>query len=295
MAPTSPDADPPTRMRAALPIQLLLVPYDTARRHWGMGAGPAHLVTHGLVEQLQAAGHDVAVSPIDAPGDDVAEVRTAFALSAAIGATVRTARERGRFPLILAGNCITAVGTVAGLDYADSIGVFWFDAHADFNTPDTTVSGVLDGMALAMLTGRCWRSLCRGITGFGPVREDATCLIGARDVDALEAEELQTSEVWQVGAEEAAYRLPIVAKEIAARAAGAYLHVDLDVLDPSVGRVNRYAAPGGLDADALIAAIGDVTAALPLQAAAVTAYDPAFDDDGRVQAVAMRVIHALLK
>jgi arginase len=273
----------------------VLVPYDTARRHWAMGSGPAHLVNHGLVEGLKAVGHDVDVTIVDAPGDDVAEVRTAFALMAGISATVREARENGRFPLILAGNCNTAVGTVAGLDYADSIGVFWFDAHGDFNTPDTTVSGVLDGMALAMLTGRCWRALCRAIPGFGPVREDATCLIGARDVDPLEADELQTSQVWQVGAADVPPRLAIVAKEIAARAAGAYLHVDLDVLDPSVGRVNRYSAPGGLAADSLIAAIGEVRAALPLQAAAITAYDPAFDDDGRIQSVALRVVHAILQ
>lgn len=282
-------------MRDAVPIQLVLVPYDTARRHWGMGAGPAHLVNRGLVEQLQTEGHEVDVALIDAPGDDLAEVRTAFVLNAALAEAVRAARERERFPLVLAGNCNTAVGTVAGLDYADSIGVFWFDAHADFNTPDSTVSGVLDGMALAMLTGRCWRALCRGIPGFAPVRQDATCLIGARDIDPLEAEELRGSEVWQVGADEIAHRLAVVAKEIAARAAGAYLHVDLDVLDPSVGRVNRYLAPGGLDASALIGAIGQVTAALPLQAAAIAAYDPEYDSDGRVQSVAMQVVHALLQ
>jgi arginase len=284
-----------TSRRAPIPVQLVLVPYDTARRHWAMGAGPAHLLNHGLVEELEAAGHSVRVTIVDTPGDDLAEVRTAFALMTTISATVREARESGRFPLILAGNCNTAVGTVAGLDYADSIGVFWFDAHGDFNTPDTTLTGVLDGMALAMLNGRCWRSLCHAIVGFGPVREDATCLVGARDLDPLEAEALQSSELWQVGAAETAHRLPIVAKEIAARAAAAYLHVDLDVLDPVVGRVNRYSAPGGLTPDTLIESIGAVAAALPLQAAAITAYDPAFDADGTIQRVAARVVHAIVQ
>ena len=284
-----------TRQRDPIPVQLVLVPYDTARRHWGMGSGPAHLINHGLVDGLEAAGHSVNVSIIDTPGDDIAEVRTAFALMAGIAATVRDAREAGRFPLVLAGNCNTAVGTVAGLDYADSIGAFWFDAHGDFNTPDTTVSGVLDGMALAMLTGRCWRALCRGIPGFGAVREDSTCLVGARDLDALEAEALLGSSVWQVAAAETPHRLAVVAKEIAARAAAAYLHVDLDVLDSAVGRANRYSVPGGLTAETLLAAIGDVAAALPLQAAAITAYDPAFDTDGSVQKIAARVVHALVK
>jgi arginase len=260
-----------------------------------MGAGPAHLLNHGLVEDLEAAGHSVDVAIIDTPGDDLAEVRTAFALMGSISATVREAREAGRFPLILAGNCNTAVGTVAGLDYADSIGVFWFDAHGDFNTPETTLSGVLDGMALAMLTGRCWRELCHAVMGFGPVREDATCLVGARDLDPLEAEALHDSELWKVDAAEALQRLPIVAKEVAARAAAAYLHVDLDVLDPTVGRVNRYSAPGGLTADTLIASIGAVTAALPLQAASITAYDPAFDVNGRIQKIAAQVVRAIVQ
>jgi arginase len=146
-----------------------------------------------------------------------------------------------------------------------------------------------------MLTGRCWRTQCRGIPGFGPVREDATCLVGARDLDALEAEALQGSSVWQVAAAETPHRLAVVAKEIAARAAAAYLHVDLDVLDSAVGRANRYAAPGGLTAETLLAAIGDVAAALPLQAAAITAYDPAFDTDGSVRKIAVRVVHALVQ
>jgi arginase len=282
-------------MRSPIPLQLLLLPYDTARRHWAMGAGPAHLLSHGLVEELEAAGHEVGVTVVDTPGDDLAEVRTAFALMAAIATKVRAAREAERFPLVLAGNCNSAVGTVAGLDYADSIGVFWFDAHGDFNTPDTTLTGVLDGMALAMLTGRCWRALCQTITGFGPVRDDATCLIGARDLDPLEAEALQGSEVWQVGAGEAEQRLPVVAKEIAARAAGAYLHVDLDVLDPTVGRVNRYAPPGGISAKALLGSIEAVSAALPLQAAAITAYDPAYDIDGTVQKIAARAVRAIVR
>ena len=60
---------------------------------------------------------------------------------------------------MLAGNCNTALGSVAGLDHLDRTGVVWFDAHGDFNTPETTVTGSFDGMALAMLTGRCWTGL----------------------------------------------------------------------------------------------------------------------------------------
>jgi arginase len=276
-------------------VSLVLVPYDTARRDWGMGRGPAHLLSAGLVEALTSVGHAVELSTVDAAGDDQAEVRTAFQLMAGIADAVRRAREANRFPLVLAGNCNTAVGTVAGLDHIDHTGVVWFDAHGDFNTPETTVTGSLDGMALAMLTGRCWTELSHRVPGFSSVQEDASCLVGARDLDALESLALDQSRVWRVPPEDASRRLPAVSREIAARAAGAYLHIDLDVLDLGEGRVNRYASPGGLSAEALVAAIADVGAQLPLRAAALTAYDPGFDRDGAVGRIAVRVVQAILE
>jgi arginase len=150
-------------------------------------------------------------------------------------------------------------------------------------------------MALAMLAGRCWTALSTRLPGFLPLQEDASCLVGARDLDALEAQALDESRVWRVPPREASARLPAVLQEIAARTPGAYLHVDLDVLDPREGRVNRYAPSEGLSAQALVAAIGEVGAHLSLRAAALTAYDPAFDRDDGIQKVAVRVVQAILE
>ena len=72
-----------------------------------------------------------------------------------------------RFPLVLAGNCNAAVGVVAGL--GPGAAVLWCDAHADFNTPETTTGGFLDGMGLATVTGRCWTSMAARVPGFVPV------------------------------------------------------------------------------------------------------------------------------
>ena len=70
--------------------------------------------------------------------------------------------------------------------------VLWFDAHGDFNTPETTTSGFLDGMALAAVTGRCWTGLTRAIPGFTPVPESNVTAIGVRDLDEGEAMASQT-------------------------------------------------------------------------------------------------------
>src|SRR5687767_1880913 len=116
----------------------------------------------------------------------VAEIGTAFDLDRQLAREVAAARLRSAFPLTLAGNCITSVGTVGGLG-AGATGVLWFDAHGDFNTPETTIGGFLDGMALATVVGRCWRSLAAGVPGFTPVAEENVVLVGARDLDPAEA------------------------------------------------------------------------------------------------------------
>ena len=118
-------------------IQLLLVPYDSGQRGWRCGAGPEHLVRAGLPAHLQRQGHIVTAIHIieDDPAYPPAEIRTAFELARRLATTVRSARTAGHFPLVLSGNCNTAVGTLSGLTPAGRA-TFWFDAHGDCNTPE---------------------------------------------------------------------------------------------------------------------------------------------------------------
>src|SRR5688572_13609425 len=127
-------------------INLIRVPYDSGHRGIRMGRGPLHLSERGAADRLRASGHDVVESTVDVPTAFPTEVGTSFAVHRALSATVCAAVASGGFPLILAGNCGTALGTVSGVrggspnDTSD-IGVIWLDAHADFNTPETTTSG----------------------------------------------------------------------------------------------------------------------------------------------------------
>jgi arginase len=263
-----------------------------------MGRGPLHLLRHGLAERLSAGGREVRVAVVEA--DDAlppAEIRTAFELAGRVADAVRSAVARGDFPLVLAGNCNTALGTVAGLGHPSA--VVWFDAHADFNTPETTVSGFLDGMALATLTGRCWTRAASAIPGHRPVADVDVALVGARDLDEGERDLLSASAVRLVP--------PGVVRTRGARAAltealdgparrgrPAYVHVDLDVLDPAEARANALAAADGLSVDELCAAIHAVAERCPIAAAALTAYDPAADEGDRVGDAAGRVAEAIL-
>jgi len=92
-----------------------------------------------------------------------------FALHGLLSEAVQEAVAQDHFPLILAGNCSSTVGTVSGLD-KEGLGVVWLDAHGDYNTPETTTTGFLDGMALSVLTGMCWERMAEGVPGFEPYR-----------------------------------------------------------------------------------------------------------------------------
>ena len=274
-------------------IRILAVPYDTARRGWRMGAGPEHLLASGLPARLEARGHTVTTTIVDPRRDAPAEIATAFDLMARIAEEVRGAIGDGAFPLVLSGNCNSAVGTLSGLTPRERA-VFWFDAHGDANTPETTTTGFLDGTGLATAMGWCWRGLAAQVPGFQPVPSSQVLLLGARDLDPEEASLLDGAGVRCVStAEIAAGGLDIAIAGLPGRAS-AYVHCDLDVLDPSQGRANPFPVPGGLQIDAAERAMATIGRARPIVAAALTAYAPEYDADGRMLDAALRIAEAIV-
>jgi arginase len=276
-------------------IQLLLVPYDTARRGWRSGAGPDHLVNAGLTTHLQSQGHVVADIQVieDDPTQPLAEIRTAFELARRLAGAVRDARATGRFPLVLSGNCNSAVGTLSGLTPARRA-IFWFDAHGDCNTPDTTATGFLDGTGLATALGLCWRQLAASVPGYSPVAPDATFLLGARDLDPPEAVLLAGSAITSIPVAQIPDRLPKALSRAPLNDVLGYLHLDLDVIDPGVGQANCFPVDGGLSVENLTAAITAIRARIPLAAAAVTSYAPEYDREERICRAAFAAIDAIL-
>lgn len=274
-------------------VRLIAVPYDSGIRGWRMGAGPIRLLESGLEARLRAAGHAVQTQWIEAPADPPpAEIRTTFQLAAGVADAVREARSTGSLPIILSGNCSSSVGTLAGLA-DDEPAVVWLDAHADFNTPETTRSGFLDGMSLAIATGRCWTQMAAAVPGFRPVPESRVVLIGARDFDPAESAVLRRSETEVLSPADWLEELPTTLKGLRARATSVYLHIDLDVLDPSEGRANGFAVDGGLLGREVVYIITTIRKALPIAAVAVTAYDPSCDPDARIPAAVEAIVTEL--
>ena len=274
-------------------IQIIQVPYDSGHKNLRMGNGPAHIVNRGLKKLGQAKIHiDEVVVEDSVP----LEVGTTFQLARVLAARVREAVDQSHFPLVLAGNCISSLGTLTGL--GEPVGVVWLDAHGDLNTPESTLSGFLDGMALATITGRCWSNLVSTFSGFEPVPDRQVILLGTRDFDPAEQMLLdgsaisliKTPSLRQAGVEAA---LGPALERICKLTPRIYLHIDLDVLDVSAARVNHFSSPGGLTVAELLQVVRLVGSRSSLAAAAITAYDPAYDEDDKALNAAVEVIALL--
>jgi arginase len=276
-------------------IQIFVVPYDSARLRWRCGAGSEHLLSAGLTTHLHSHGHVVTnVQTLeDNPAYSPAEIRTAFELARRLAVAVRAAHEAGHFALVLSGNCNTAIGTLAGLTPARRA-TFWFDAHGDYNTPETTTTGFLDGMGLAMATGLCWDRLVATVPGFRPIQAEATFLLGARDLDPPEVTLLRQSAVTVVEVGQIPTQLPDLLAQAQLADTIGYLHLDLDVLDPTVGHANYLPVPNGLSLGQLTGAITAIRAHVPLRAAALTSYSPEEDHDGGIARAAFAAVDAIL-
>jgi arginase len=259
---------------------LIEVPYHLGRPHVGLATG-----VPVLSEALARDASDVVT--VD-PGPQASnEVAASMAVIRALARTVREVVAADGFPFVLAGNCNSSLGTVAGL--GGGLGVIWFDAHADFNTPDTTPTGFFDGFGLAMLTGSGWAVLRETVDGLSPIPEEHVVLGGARDIDPGERERLEASRIRAVDVSD----LRPALDDLHGRVDSVYVHVDLDVLNPSVGRANALAVEGGPNVDELAEAIDLITDRFAVRAAALTAYEPEYDPERAIPAVAQIVFERL--
>jgi len=278
-------------------IQVLLLPYDSGRRCWRMGNGPEHLLRHGAASTLRALGHEVTAEYVEHDGDHASDVDASFALYRRLARRVREAASAGQLPIVLSGNCGATLGAMSGI--GPETGLLWLDAHGDFNTPETSPSGFLDGMALATLTGRCWQSVAATIPGWSPLPEGLVVHGAGRDFDDAELAHMRVSEMQVVTAD--AIRSEGVSSafapaldQLATRTRRLHLHVDLDSLDAMrVGKANHFATEGGLSHEELGEIVRAARSRFTLTSASVSAYDPEHDESGGVYRAALAALEQL--
>jgi arginase len=271
-------------------ISLIQLPYDSGRFGERMGQGPIALIESGLVEHLRTLGNEVDVASVRLSEGLHSEANALVELQRLTVPLLRDALSREARPIVLSGNCgPAALSAVAALNQSETATI-WFDAHADFNTPETSRSGFLDGMGLAILTGRCWRRLAERFESFQPVLDSQVIQIGVREKDPPEVQLLQQSAIKQIPTVALA-GLSEALKELSANKV--YVHVDLDVIDTSEGRANGWASGGGLSVNQLGDALELIGRSVSIAAGAVTCYDPAVDMDGRIGRAVPRIVELL--
>lgn len=262
-----------------------------------MGQGPDHFLQLGLDHLLRDSGHDVLVTPIEVADPFPTEIGTGFELCRVVADHVRAAIQHDRFPLVLSGNCDIAVGTTTGA-MATQLGIIWFDGHADFNTPELTFSGFLDGMGLAIAAGQCWTTMAATIPGFQPIPAAHIVHLGGR-LRAMErtlfnragVTSVEASVMRQLGLSQA---LAPALTMLRARVERVYVHLDLDVLDPAYAQANEFARPDGLLPDEVQAAIVQIKRQFTICASGVASYDPACDTTEQAFRAGVQLIQSIL-
>jgi arginase len=267
---------------------VITVPYDSGHHNKRLGLGPNRLLPH-IADQLIKSGHTIRHQEIVNTSSFQTEITTSFELGMMTASCVKEAAARDEFPIIVSGNCNTAaMGATCGQEKKP--GVIWFDCHADFNTPETTMGGFFDGMALSIIAGQCWTQLSNAIPGFKPIPEEKIILAGVRDVDPLESLRVSHSKITVIAADEfksgRIWKGPTIDGPV-------YLHIDLDVIDSDIVKVNTYSSAGGLTPQALVHAIKTIKDTYSLSAVSFTAYDPALDPDEKVPAIVKMILEVI--
>lgn len=200
----------------------------------------------GSVEMMKATGiaDEIGAEWVDIAPDFDHYDDPVNAVNAALAQTIRD--HAGKLPLIMAGDCTSCLGAVKGLQ-DDALQVLWYDAHGDFNTPETTPSGFLGGMPLAAMVGRGNQHLMQAID-LTPLPEQAITITDARDLDPEEETMLRDSALtW----------LPDVAQVMQQDWTGKplYIHFDTDIVRTDEMPAMNYPAAGGPNLDESIASL----------------------------------------
>lgn len=257
-----------TGANAAVKVDVIKNPYGGQRNVPELSTNPDYIHASGLEQRIAEWGGAL-VRPIQDIRLDAGQERhygewNRMALANAnFAAKVREGLTETQITIGLEANCNGLLGMVAGLKYrADGgtrrVGLVFIDAHGDFNTPETTLSGMLGGMPVAVAAGHALHNL-RKTTGLEePLPIEHIVWGGVRDLDPLEAERFDEYEVQQFSVQdmrELSAGLKRQIDDLAGNVDVIYVHVDMDVLDPKEVPGHDLAVDDGPTSRELAAAI----------------------------------------
>ena len=293
-------------------IDITNVRLDLGGPSRGPAAGPAVLHEAGIVAALEALGHRVVAQheilqdDAAAPGPDprARYLEAVAAACARLADIIELSLQAGRFPVILGGDHSLSMGSVAGVvrhfrPRGQELGVLWVDAHADMNTPETSPSGNLHGMPLAVLLGHGRDALTRLSGGSPALAARNVVLFGVREVDAEEQLLVARSGVRVFRRTEISRRgvdvcLAEALDLLSGAGAGIHLSFDLDACDPTLAPGVTTPVHKGLDRSEALKICERCGSSGWLSSVEIAELNPVADTGNRTAALAVRLIEAAM-
>ena len=268
----------------------------------GLSTGPTTMAEGGIQQILAGLGATTRVETIGLTAAEDTEYGGWKRLGMALGhfADVVARNERdGWFTVGLLATCPSMPGLVAGLQRSGPagkplrIGMLWLDAHPDFNTPETTRSGSLGGMPVAVATGRALKVMRLDAKLNPPLPDRHVVMAGVRLTDPLEQQLLDASRIEQLSVEDLRRATPAVFAQLdrlTRLTDKIYIHIDMDVLDPREVEGHGNKVPNGPSSEQLAALFEQIFRRYPKASAIGVATIPGRDDGGLSLAAVNRMI-----
>lgn len=273
----------------------------------GTSVGPNTMANGGIQKTLAGMNTTVRVEEVSLTTDELTEYGAWKKLGWALGhfSDVVAKNERdGYFTVGLLATCPSMPGLVAGLQHSGpdgkplKIGMLWLDAHPDFNTPETTRSGSLGGMPVAVATGRALQRMRLDAHLDPPLEDRFVVMGGVRLTDPLEQELLNKSKIEQVSVDDLRHMtLAVFAQldRLNKLTDKIYIHIDMDVLDPKEVMGHQNKVPNGPSSKQLARLFEEIFKRYPKASAIGFATIPSTDEGGLSIAALNRMIEGAIR
>ncbi|NQX71230.1 arginase [Paenibacillus alba] len=294
-------------------ISAISVPFDLGAGRRGASKGPKTILQAGLLRGLQQMGITAEhTGEIKLPDDQAAPLAADVDhanlkyLAEVVQVNTRLAKEvskvvqQGHFPLILGGDHSIAIGTIAGLsEHYDNLGVIWIDAHSDLNTAETSPSGNIHGMSLAVSLGMGHPLLTEIHNKQPKLKPENIVLIGSRSLDEGEKKLIRSLGIkcftmYDIDRKGMAHVMQEAIDYISTKTDGVHLSYDVDSLDPLEAPGTGTTVKGGLHFREAHLAVEMLAEAGIITSAEFVEVNPLLDDNNKTSHLAVGLISSLL-
>ncbi|TCP28807.1 arginase [Scopulibacillus darangshiensis] len=288
-------------------ISIIGVPMDLGQSRRGVDMGPSAMRYAGMIERLESLGYniddcgdiEIGRPERDHNGPKLKNLKAVAEANEELAKAIDKEINKERFPLVLGGDHSIAIGTLAGVTKPyKNLGVIWYDAHGDLNTAETSPSGNIHGMPLAVSIG-IGDSALTNIAGFGPkVKPENIVIIGARSLDKGERELIKEKgiKVYTMHEIDRLGMTQVMNEAIAylnERTDGVHLSLDLDGLDPTDAPGVGTPVNGGISFRESHLAMEMLAEAGILTSAEFVEVNPILDDKNKTATVAVDLAGSL--